>query len=96
MNTIENLSRVTGLSVRSVRRWIARLGVRPVRLVGRGPVAVYASGTGDRIRRAVAAAYHARNQKVRAVIARRTAAARAAGEVITVREARRMAGKGRP
>lgn len=81
--TIHDIQRATGLTERSVMRWFRKVTARPVRIEGR--VHHYAPDIIPQIQAAQIHASQARADKIRAAVSPR---------VISVREARRRAGKG--
>lgn len=82
--TIADIQRATGLTERSVMRWLRRVCARPARIVGR--VHHYSPEIIPMIQAGQIQASDARAQKIRDAVAPR---------IITVKEAKRRAGKGR-
>ena len=78
------IMRATGLSERSVRRWIARLDIVPAVLMGAAHF--YAETVIPDIQAAMLQAAAARGDAIRAALSRPA--------VITTREAKRRAGRG--
>lgn len=71
LHDVAALSSALGLSVRTVRRYLAECQIRPEQVVGRSNL--YPPAALDEIRAAVASAREARSDAVRAAIAERTA-----------------------
>ncbi len=86
MNTIEHLQDATGLSMRSVRRYLTKLKIRPIRV--EGTLLVYPDDTVQLIQDAQLEGADRRREAVQAATARRSGLS-----IISVREARRRAAK---
>ena len=82
--TIQDIERATGLGQRSVLRWLRRLSILPFSL--RGKLHLYRPETVAFIQAGMMEAEAARKEAIRA--------AKARPKVITVKEAKRRAGKG--
>lgn len=82
--TIEDIQRATGLAQRSVLRWLRRLSILPVSM--RGKLHLYRPETVPFIQAAMMEAEAARKAAIRA--------AKSRPRIISVKEAKRRAGKG--